>query len=151
MGLALETKLLVLHSMEKITRTQFLNKNHLTGWLCSHGNRLQMPHFFNTHFSQPCTSPSLQSTSALAKKRVPVSLPRVFQIPCALVELFSPFLAIQSRTLRSAFKTFCLWVDPETTNSSFLFFLNLGNWEPAPLRSVPGSLQWCCLVSVQQQ
>lgn len=69
MGLALETKLLVLHSMEKITRTQFLNKNHLTGRLCSHGNRLQMPHFLNTHFSQPCTSPSPQSTSALAKKK----------------------------------------------------------------------------------
>lgn len=67
MGLALETKVLLLRSMEKITSTQFLNKN------ISQARGIHMeinsgcPTSLNKHFSQPCTSPSPQSTSAIPK------------------------------------------------------------------------------------
>lgn len=36
-------------------------------------------------------------------------------------------------------------MDAETTNSNLLFCVSLGNWELAPLRNIPGRLQWCHL------
>lgn len=68
MGLALETKLLVLHSVENITRTQFLNKNASQARCIHMEINSRRPTSLNKYFSQPCTSPSPQSTSAIAKK-----------------------------------------------------------------------------------
>lgn len=148
MGLALETTLLMLHSMEKITRVQFLNSQ-------AHSVHMEInsryPASLNMHLSQSCTSSSPQFTSAIGKKKLDSQFhfQKFFKFLEALYSSFL-FLAIWSRTLRSAFKTFCLWVDPQTTNRNLLFFLNLGNWELAPLRNVPDSLQWCCVISIQQ-
>lgn len=59
--------------MEKVTRTQFLNKN-ISQTCCIHKEiNSRHPTSFNRHFSQTCISPSPQSTSGIAREKTPES------------------------------------------------------------------------------
>lgn len=151
-GLALKTKVLMLCCMEKMTRTQFLNKN-ISQTRCVRMEINSRCPTSNKHFSQPCISPDPQSLPAIAKSQF--HFQGIFKFFVHFTDhpfffFFLAFLTIQSRILK--------WKGDLLPN--FLFqrqqtaiYCSISVWkmEIVAVRNAPGSLQCCCLLPLEQQ
>lgn len=128
-GLALKTKVLMLCCMEKMTRTQFLNKN-ISQTHCVRMEINSRCPASNKHFSQPCISPDPQSLPAIAKSQFHfqgILKFFVYFTDHLFFFFFFSFSDYPKQNFEMKRWSASKLSVPETTNSNLLLYLCLGN------------------------